>query len=253
MIRLMLVVALLFSPLLPAKEPQSTQRPPGAVISSGNHLATDAGHEILAKGGNAFDAAVAVSAALSVVEPTSSGIGGGGFFLLRDARTGKDVFVDARETAPASASPAMYLDASGKLDRDKAENGPTSAGIPGLPAALVHVAAKYGRLPLSVSLAPAIRLARDGFEIYPRIASYYEERREVMERFTGTRKVYLADGDPPEVGEILRQPELARTLELLAKKGFDGFYRGQIANAMVKDVNKYGGAWTHADLSSYTV
>ena len=119
MIRLLLVVALLFSPLLSAKEPQSAQRPPGAVISSGNHLATDAGHEILAKGGNAFDAAVAVSAALSVVEPTSSGIGGGGFFLLRDARTGKDVFVDARETAPASASPAVYLNASGELDRCK--------------------------------------------------------------------------------------------------------------------------------------
>ena len=253
MIRFVLVFALLFSPLLPAKEPLSAQRPPGAVISSGNHLATDAGHEILAKGGNAFDAAVAVSAALSVVEPTSSGIGGGGFFLLRDARTGKDVFVDARETAPASATPAIYLDASGKLDRDKATNGPTSAGIPGLPAALVHVAAKYGRLPLSVSLAPAIRLARDGFELYPRMVSYYQERREVMERFAGTRKVYLADGDEPELGEKLVQAELAHTLELLAKQGFDGFYRGEIANAMVKDVNKYGGAWTLADLSSYTV
>ena len=253
MIRFVLVVALLFSPLLPAKEPLSAQRPPGAVISSGNHLATDAGHEILDKGGNAFDAAVAVSAVLSVVEPTSSGIGGGGFFLLRDAGTGKDVFVDARETAPASASPANYLDASGKLDRDKAQNGPISAGIPGLPAALVHVAAKYGRLPLSVSLAPAIRLARDGFEMYPRMVTSYAARREVMERFAGTRKVYLADGDVPEVGEKLLQPELAQTLELLGRQGFDGFYRGPIAAAMVKDVNKYGGAWTLADLSSYTV
>ena len=93
----------------------------------------------------------------------SSGIGGGGFFLLHDANSGKDVFVDARETAPASAKPSLYLDAKGVLDRDKSENGPTSAGIPGLPAALVHVAKKYGRLPLSVSLAPAIRVARGGF------------------------------------------------------------------------------------------
>ena len=250
--RWLLVVALLFSPSLLAKDPTLAQRPPGSVISSGNHLATDAGQEILAKGGNAFDAAVAVSAALSVVEPVSSGIGGGGFFLLHDARTDKDVMVDARETAPASAQPSVYLDAAGKLDRNKAENGPLSAGIPGLPAALVHVARKYGRLPLSVSLAPAIRLARDGFELYPRMVISYEERREVMERFTGTRKVYLADGDPPELGEKLRQPELAHTLELIAKRGFDGFYRGELANAMVKDVNKYGGAWTLADLSGYT-
>ena len=251
--RWLLVFALLFSPLLLAKESSPAQRPPGSVVSSGNRLATDAGQEILAKGGNAFDAAVAVSAALSVVEPVSSGIGGGGFFLLRDARTGKDVMVDARETAPASAHPAVYLDAAGKLDRDKAENGPLSAGIPGLPAALVHVAKKYGRLPLSVSLAPAIRLARDGFEMYPRMVSSYQDRREVMERFAGTRKVYLADGDAPELGEKLVQPELAHTLELIAKHGFDGFYRGELAKAMVKDVNKYGGAWTLADLSGYTV
>ena len=227
--------------------------PPAAVISSAHRLATEAGHEVLAKGGNAFDAAVAVSAALSVVEPVSSGIGGGGFFLLHDARTGKDVFVDARETAPASANPPLYLDAKGDLDTDKAQNGPLSAGIPGLPAALVHIARKYGRLPLAVSLAPAIRLARDGFPLYPRMVDSYVERREVMERFAGTRKVYLADGDPPELGETLRQPELARTLQLLALKGRDGFYRGDIAAAMLADVRKYGGAWTAADLAGYVV
>ena len=227
--------------------------PPGTVISSAHHIATDAGHEIIAKGGNAFDAAVAVSAALSVTEPSSSGIGGGGFFLLHDAKTNRDVMVDARETAPAAANPAMYLDAKGELDRDKAANGPTSAGIPGLPAGLVHVASKYGRLPLSVSLAPAIRLARDGFEVYPRMEDFYAERREVMERFAGTRKVYLADGDPPQAGEILRQADLARTLQLLADKGFDGFYRGRTAQRMLAEVGKYGGNWTAADLANYTV
>ncbi|MEO8161563.1 MAG: gamma-glutamyltransferase, partial [Arenimonas sp.] len=238
---------------LPAKEPARTHGPGAAVISSANHHATDAGLEVLAKGGNAFDAAVAVSAALSVVEPVSSGIGGGGFFLLHDVRTGRDVFVDARETAPASARPALYLDAKGELDRDKSENGPLSAGIPGLPAGLVHVAAKYGRLPLSASLAPAIRLARNGFEIYPRMIDSYADRREVMERYAGTRKVYLADGDPPKAGEVLKQPELARTLELLAARGFDGFYRGEIAARMLADVKKYGGAWTAADLAGYQV
>jgi gamma-glutamyltranspeptidase/glutathione hydrolase len=236
-----------------AKETALAPHPNGAVISSAHFLATDAGHEILAKGGNAFDAAIAVSAMLSVVEPVSSGIGGGGFFLLHDAKTGRDVMVDARETAPASASPAAYLDAAGDLDHDKAENGPMSAGIPGLPAALVHVAKKYGRLPLSVSLAPAIRVARNGFDIYPRLVNSYVDRKDVMERFDGTRKVYLADGDPPEMGEKLVQPELAHTLELLASKGYDGFYRGEIADKMVADVNKYGGAWTAAEVAAYTV
>src|SRR4249920_1067555 len=174
-----------------SKEATTSHQPNGAVIASQHHLATDAGQEILAKGGNAFDAAVAVSSTLSVVEPVSSGIGGGGFFLLHDGKTGRDIFVDARETAPASATPAKYLDGKGQLDRDKAENGPMSAGIPGLPAALVHLAKKYGRLPLSVSLAPAIRIAHAGFDVYPRMVVNYVERKEAMERFSGTRKAYL--------------------------------------------------------------
>src|SRR5690554_5218631 len=123
--------------------------PPGAAIASAHALATDAGFETLRAGGNAFDAAIAVSAVLSVVEPISSGLGGGGFFLLHDARTGGDVFVDARETAPASASQERYLAPDGGFDRDRAVNGPWSAGIPGLPAAFVHLAEKYGQLPLS--------------------------------------------------------------------------------------------------------
>lgn len=228
-------------------------KPSGAAISSAHFLATQAGHEILAKGGNAFDAAIAVSSVLSVVEPVSSGIGGGGFFLLHDAKTGRDVMIDARETAPASASPAIYLDAKGELDRDKAENGPLSAGIPGLPAGLVHLAKRYGRLPLSVSLAPAIRIARNGFEVYPRMVVQYADRKDVMERYDGTRKVYLADGDGLEVGEKLLQPDLARTLELLAAHGNDGFYRGETAQKMLADVKKYGGNWSAADLTGYTV
>lgn len=251
-------VALAFLLLLPmavalAKEPTARLLPPGAVISSATHYATDAGQDVIAKGGNAFDAAVAVSAALSVTEPSSSGLGGGGFFLLHEGKSGRDVMVDARETAPAAANPAMYLDANGELDRDKAINGPTSAGIPGLPAALVHLARKYGRLPLSVTLAPAIRLARDGFEVYPRMENFYAERRAAMERFEGTRKVYLADGDPPKAGEILKQPDLARTLELIAAQGFDGFYRGPTAQRMLEEVKKYGGNWTASDLADYTV
>ncbi len=228
-------------------------KPSGAAISSAHFLATQAGHEILSKGGNAFDAAIAVSSVLSVVEPISSGIGGGGFFLLHDAKSGRDIMIDARETAPASATAAAYLDAKGELDRDKAENGPMSAGIPGLPAGLVHLSKRYGRLPLSVSLAPAIRIARNGFDVYPRMAIQYADRKDVMERYDGTRKVYLADGDGLEVGEKLLQPDLAHTLELLAAHGNDGFYRGETAKKILADVKKYGGNWTAADLSSYIV
>src|SRR3546814_5308294 len=152
---LLLVSLLAFAPAMAA--PRDTAAPatlpPGVAIASGHELATDAGLEILRQGGNAFDAAVAVSSTLSVVEPTSSGLGGGGFFLLRDARTGKDVFVDARETAPAAATQAAYLLENGAFNRDRAPTGPRSAGIPGLPAALVHVSATYGNLPLEQSLA----------------------------------------------------------------------------------------------------
>ena len=227
--------------------------PPGVAIASAHALATEAGLEILREGGNAFDAAVAVSATLSVVEPVSSGLGGGGFFLLHDAKSGRDVFVDAREVAPQSATPAFYLDAKGELDRDKAENGAASAGIPGLPAALVHVARKYGRLPLAKSLAPAIRIARDGFPVYPRLVNEYAQRKPVMERYAATRAVYLADGDPPELGETLKQPDLARTFERIAAQGFDGFYRGPVAQDLLAAVKADGVEWTADELAAYRV
>jgi gamma-glutamyltranspeptidase/glutathione hydrolase len=229
------------------------QQPPGAAIASAHVLATEAGFEVLGKGGNAFDAAIATSAVLSVVEPVSSGLGGGGFFLLHDGKSGRDVFIDAREVAPASATPAAYLDKDGELDRDRSENGPWSAGIPGLPAAFVHLAQKYGRLPLATTLAPAIRIAREGFPIYRRLENGYRERHEVMERYPGTRAVFLADGDAPEVGETFRQPDLARTLELIAAKGFDGFYRGDVADKLLAGVEAEGGHWTADELAAYQV
>ena len=229
------------------------QRPGQAAIASAHHLATDAGFEVLEKGGNAFDAAVAVSAALSVVEPISSGLGGGGFFLLHQADAGRDVFIDAREAAPAAATSERYRTADGKLDASLAQDGAWAAAIPGLPAALVHVAEKYGHLPLSESLAPAIRLARDGFPVYGRLERGYAARREVMERFPGTREVFLASGGPPKEGQLLKQPDLARTLELLASNGFDGFYRGPVADQLVAGVLAEGGQWTAAELAAYQV
>jgi len=250
-----LLAILVLAPAL-AAQPETARpaaHPPGAAIASGHALATDAGLATIRAGGNAFDAAVTVSSVLSVVEPISSGLGGGGFFLLHDGRTGKDVFLDARETAPEAATPAAYLDKDGNLDPDKSQNGPWSAGIPGLPAALVELAGKYGRLPLEATLAPAIALARDGFPVYARLEKGYASRRTVMERYPGTRAVFLADGDPPRVGETLRQPDLARTLESLAAKGFDGFYRGDVAHKLLASVADEGGKWTAAELAGYRV
>jgi len=247
------VLALLLAWLVLPPITLAKDTPPGAAIASAHALATDAGFEILNAGGNAFDAAVAVSAALSVVEPISSGLGGGGFFLLHDAASGRDVFVDAREMAPASAAPERYLTKDGELDRERAMNGPWSAAIPGLPAALVHIAEHYGKLPLSASLAPAIRIARDGFPVYARLARGYQARREVMERYPGTRAVFLANGTALQEGDIFRQPDLAHTLSLLAEHGFDGFYRGELAAKLMTGVKAEGGQWTAEDVAGYQV
>lgn len=229
------------------------KHPDGVAVASGHHLATEAGMEILAKGGNAFDAAVAVSATLAVVEPISSGLGGGGFFLLHDAATGKDVMLDARETAPQSATPAAFLDKKGELDRDRSVNGAWSAGIPGLPAALVELSSKHGKLPLKTSLEPAMRIAREGFPVYARMSKGYQSRREVMQRYPGTREVYERNGKPIAEGDLFRQPELARTMERLADQGFDGFYRGETGTLLLKGVKQAGGHWTAEELAGYRV
>ncbi|MGE4366610.1 gamma-glutamyltransferase, partial [Thermomonas sp.] len=174
-------------------------------------------------------------------------------WLLHDGKTGRDVFVDGRETAPAAATPDKFLDAKGNLDPQRSQNGPWSAGIPGLPAMLVHVAEKYGRLPLKQSLAPAIRIAREGFPVYARMARGYAVKRQVMDRYPGTRAVFSPGGTPIREGQVFRQPDLAATLERLATQGFDGFYRGTTARRLVAGVNAAGGQWTLDELASYRV
>ena len=147
----------------------------------------------------------------------------------------------------------MYLDKDGNFDRDRAENGAWAAGIPGLPAALVHVAEKYGRLPLRESLAPAIRIARDGFPVYARFARGYAQRAEVMQRYPGTREVFLRNGRAPLEGDLFRQPELAGTLERIAREGHAGFYRGTTAKRLLAGVRAAGGKWTAQELAAYQV
>lgn len=224
----------------------------GAAIASAHPQATRAGEQVLAAGGNAFDAAVAVAAALAVVEPYSSGLGGGGFWLLHRAADGRNVFVDSRETAPAGVRSTDYLRADGKPVPGATTEGGTAVAIPGVPAALVHVAERYGRLPLAQSLAPAVGLARNGFAVDVRYARIAKLRERALREGTGTR-VFLDDGRAPAPGYLLRQPALAATLERLGQDGRDGFYSGGVAEALVTTVNRAGGRWTLADLSAYQV
>ncbi|TPG46203.1 gamma-glutamyltransferase [Rhodanobacter glycinis] len=232
--------------------PSSMQQRPGhAAIASANFLATNAGLEVLAHGGNAFDAAIAVASTLSVVEPESSGIGGGFMAVLHRAKDGHDVFIDAREAAPAAVDRKAYLNADGSPNRDTALKGPLSAGIPGEPAGLALIAKRYGRLPLQQSLAPAIRIARDGFKPDSRLRNAIAEEQKDLQRWPASVAKYLPNGKSPVEGAIWRDPDQARTLELIAAHGDDGFYRGETANKLVTAVRAAGGNWTLADLASY--
>ncbi len=224
-----------------------------AAIASAHPLATAAGFEILDKGGNVFDAAVAVSATLAVVEPSGSGLGGGGYWLLHRELDGFETMIDGREKAPLAAHQAMYLDKSGKVIPRLSLDGALAAAIPGMPAALAHLSEKYGRLPLSESLQPAIRAAETGFAIGEKYRKLLKFRFEVIKKHPPTAQIFLAGGKIPENYSILRQPDLAYTLKQLAGSGRDGFYGGEIADKLVAGVNKAGGIWTKQDLAGYQV
>jgi len=226
---------------------------PRAAIASAHPLATAAGFEILDKGGNVFDAAVAVSATLAVVEPSGSGLGGGGYWLLHRAQDGFETMIDGREQAPLAAHQAMYLDKAGKVIPRLSIDGALAAGIPGMPAALVHLSEKYGRLPLAESLQPAIRAAETGFAIGERYLKLLKFRAEVIKQHPQTAQIFLADGNMPKAYSILRQPDLAYTLKQLADSGRDGFYGGETADKLVTAVNKAGGIWTKQDLAAYNI
>jgi gamma-glutamyltranspeptidase / glutathione hydrolase len=227
------------------------QEPPAAAVASAHPLATRAGMDILATGGNAFDAAVAVSAVLAVVEPYSSGLGGGGFWLLHRGDDGFEVVVDGRERAPLAATRDMFIDDDGNALPDLSLTGVLAAAIPGEVAALVHIARHYGHLPLGRTLAPAIRLAREGFEVderYRRLAGF---RLAALQDDEETARIFLQDDTVPQTGYRLRQPELAETLDAIARQGAAGFYRGRVARHLVDGVRSNGGLWTLEDLAGY--
>ena len=228
-------------------------RPQLAAIASAHPLATQAGLEILEAGGNAFDAAVAVSAALAVVEPYSSGIGGGGFWLLHRERDGLEVMVDGREKAPLAAHRNMYLDSEGEVVQGLSVDGALAAGIPGEPAALVHIAQRYGRLPLDRSLAPAIRLAQQGFSVDKHYRVLARFRLKALQDDPEAARLFLDDNEVPDEGTRIVQPDLANTLQAIARHGTVGFYRGPVAAQLVKGVRAAGGIWSLDDLAQYRV
>jgi len=231
----------------------STHKVREAAIASAHPLATEAGFEILNKGGNVYDAAVAVSAALAVVEPSGSGLGGGGFWLLHDETDNLDIMLDGREKAPLAAHKDMYLDAQGRPDKKLSLNGALAAGIPGMPAAIVYLSKQYGNLSLAKNLAPAIRYAEQGFAIDERHRKLLAFRQTVLKKQTEIADTFLNKGEVPELGFVLKQADLAETLKQLAAHGKAGFYQGEVANKLVQAVQRAGGIWQQEDLEKYQV
>jgi len=225
-------------------------RAPKAMVVSDEQLATQAGIEILEKGGNAVDAAVAVGFALAAVEPAAGNIGGGGFMLVRMA-DGHTSFVDYRETAPGAASRDMYIRADGTLDSDAATIGYRSVAIPGTVAGMELALRTYGTMKLAKVMAPAIRLAEQGFPISEKLARSLKASRPVLQRFSASRRIFLKDGELYRPGDILRQPELAATLRRIARHGTAEFYRGQSARELADEMARMGGLITLADLAGY--
>jgi gamma-glutamyltranspeptidase/glutathione hydrolase len=222
------------------------------MVASQNELASEAGAQILADGGNAIDAAVAVGFALAVTLPRAGNLGGGGFMLVHDAESGESIAIDYREKAPQKASRDMFLDEEGNVDKDRARFSHLSAGVPGTVAGMWRAHQDYGRLPWRDVLDPAIRLARDGFTMSYDLAGLLASRKERLCRFEAAcRYFYKAGGEAYEAGERFIQADLADTLEKIAEGGPNVFYRGEIAEKIVAEMEEGGGLVDAASLASY--
>lgn len=224
-------------------------RAPHAMVVTVHHLATDAGVEILRQGGNAVDTAVTVGFSLAVVHPIAGNIGGGGFMLIHE-HTGKDIFIDYREKAPLAATANMYLDAKGNVIQNASIVGYRAIGVPGSVAGLVYAEKKYGKLTLRQVMAPAIRLAADGFILSSEEAA--ELHDEILTGFPASKQIFQRDGNFYKAGETFRQPELAETLRRIAADPAD-FYHGAMAHQIAAAVQKGGGLITPEDMARYTV
>jgi len=222
----------------------------GAMVSSRSDIASEVGSEIMARGGNAIDAAVATGFALAVTYPSAGNLGGGGFMVIYPAN-GDVVTLDYREKAPAAAHRDMFLDAEGNVDRDLAVNSRQSAGVPGSVAGLLEALEKYGTMTPAEVIAPAIRLAEEGFVLNNDLASQFRGNMNSFRRYPASMAVFTRDGTPYESGHLWRQPDLAKTLKAIAEQGRNGFYTGPVADFIVSDMVANNGLITHADLQNY--
>lgn len=232
--------------------PAAPLRAAKGMVVSDEKLASEVGVEILKKGGNAVDAAVAVAFALAVVEPEAGNIGGGGFMLVRLAN-GQAKFVDYRETAPGAARRDMYLAAGGEVEAEASLVGYRSAGVPGTVAGLALALKTYGTMKLAEVMEPAIELAEKGFPVSERLSDLLSESGQVLGRFATSRRIFLKKGSLYEPGEVLQQPELAATLKRIARNGPAEFYHGQTAHDLAREMQREGGLISLEDLGRYQV
>ena len=220
-----------------------------AMVASNNRLAAEVGAEIMKQGGNAIDAAVATGFALAVTFPEAGNLGGGGYMVIRLA-DGRVAALDYREMAPLAATRDMYVGINGKLTGESVF-GPRASGVPGAVAGMLEAHRKYGVLPLAKVLAPAIRLASDGFLVDSTLFRSLADEKYRIESFAG-KSVFFPNGAPPPIGSRLRQPQLARTIRLISDSGAAVFYRGSIADSIAAQMRRDGGLITKADLARLT-
>jgi len=224
-----------------------------AAVATAHPSATKVGIDILKQGGNAFDAAAAVTASLAVVEPYSSGLGGGAFWLIHRAADKKQIMIDGREKAPMRSHKDMYLDKSGNVIKGLSLNGPMAAGIPGVVAGIEHLVLRYGRMSLKDVLAPAIKQAKEGFAVSKRYRKLMGFRKNIIKQYPAAASIFLNGNNIPAIGELIVQNDLANTLNLIANQGSKGFYSGPLAEKMVNSVKKNGGIWERDDLKNYQI
>jgi gamma-glutamyltranspeptidase / glutathione hydrolase len=223
------------------------------MVATAHPIASEVGAEVLRKGGNAVDASVAIQFALNVVEPMMSGIGGGGFMMVYDARTQKTNIINSRERAPEGATPDMFLDQNGKpIPFDVRSTGGTAVGVPGTLKGLEKALGKWGTRPMKQLIDPAIKLADKGFPIDSVLAKAIADNQAKLSR-TAARDVFLEKGKPLKEGEILEQDDLSKTFKKIRSGGTDAFYKGDIARAVARTVQSHGGSMTKQDIDKYNV
>ena len=246
-----LAVLVVFIPLALTGASREPVRSKKGMVVSASPIASEVGAKILGRGGNAVDAAVAVAFALAVTYPTAGNIGGGGFMVIHDATTGKDVAIDYREKAPTRAERDMYLNEDGDVVAGLSTKGHLGVAVPGTTAGLLLALERYGTLGRATVMAPAIRLAAEGFPVSFHLSQSLGRAVERLGRHAESRRIFLRNGHPFEEGEILTQPELAATLVRIAAEGRDGFYGGETARLLVDEMRRGGGLISLEDLKAY--